>query len=185
MNVLVRRRTNKAARLATVVLLLIAFVSNSMMYAYAAGGEAFSFAIGETTFTVTPGAAPFVTSTTEGAVEIATDNGAVIWANQSGIITGYSSGLFGPDDYCTREQMATMMWRMAKTAGIDMSVTADLDSFPDGEQVSDFAQEALSWCVGNDIISGMGTDGSLDPQGMTRRAHCAVIIVRYMELGSE
>ena len=110
---------------------------------------------------------------------------AVIWANQSGIITGYSSGLFGPDDYCTREQMATMMWRMAKTAGIDMSVTADLDSFPDGEQVSDFAREALSWCVGNDIISGMGTDGSLDPQGMTRRAHCAVIIVRYMELGIE
>ena len=78
MNVLVRRRTNKAARLATVVLLLIAFVSNSMMYAYAAGGDAFSFTIDETTFTVTPGSDPFVTSTTEGAVEIATANGAMI-----------------------------------------------------------------------------------------------------------
>lgn len=88
MNVLVRRRTNKAARLATVVLLLIAFVSNSMMYAYAAGGETFSFAIGETTFTVTPGSDPFVTSTTEGAVEIATANGAVIWANLGGAGSG-------------------------------------------------------------------------------------------------
>lgn len=88
MNVLVRRRTNKAARLATVVLLLIAFVSNSMMYAYAAGGETFSFAIGETTFTVTPGSAPFVTSTTEDAVEIATANGAVIWANLGGAGSG-------------------------------------------------------------------------------------------------
>lgn len=88
MNVLVRRRTNKAARLATVVLLLIAFVSNSMMYAYAAGGDAFSFTIDETTFTVTPGSDPFVTSETEDAVEIATDNGAVIWANLGGVGSG-------------------------------------------------------------------------------------------------
>ena len=40
---------------------------------------------------------------------------AVAWASEEGVITGYGAGeMFGPGDYISREQMATMMYRYAK-----------------------------------------------------------------------
>ncbi len=106
---------------------------------------------------------------------------AVEWANENGIATGYSNGLFGPADDVNREQMATMMWRMAKVQGVDTTVTTGLESFPDYTSVSDFAEEAMEWCFQNQIITGMGTDGSLNPQGWAMRAHCAAVVLRYLE----
>ena len=85
MYIAVHRRAAKLGRLAVAVLLLVAFLSNSLVFAQAANGDAtYSFAISDTRFSVTPGAEPYVSSTTSGAVEIATEAGAVIWANLGG-----------------------------------------------------------------------------------------------------
>ena len=114
---------------------------------------------------------------------------AVLWAADAKIITGYTdSGYFGTNDPITREQMVTMMYRYADYKKYDISKTADLSSFSDAEQVSEFAETAMKWAVENGIIEGKeNEDGSyrLDPQGGTSRAECSIIIQRFMETFGE
>ena len=105
---------------------------------------------------------------------------AVIWANQNKIITGYTdSGLFGPADPITREQMATIMYRYANYKKWDVTKSADLSTFPDASSVSAYAKDAMAWAVANEIIQG--NNGRLDPQGSAVRAQAATIISRFIE----
>ncbi len=110
---------------------------------------------------------------------------AVLWAADAKVVTGYTdSGYFGTNDPITREQMVVMMYRYADYKKYDISKTADINSFSDAGQVSEFAETAMKWAVENGIIEGKeNTDGSyrLDPQGSTSRAECAIIIQRFME----
>lgn len=105
---------------------------------------------------------------------------AVLWAAENGIVTGYTEGTFGPADEITREQMATMMYRYAKYKEYDVSAAADISVYPDAASVSAFAQDAVSWCVAEEIITG--DNGALNPQGVTVRAVCATIISRFTEI---
>ena len=106
---------------------------------------------------------------------------AVIWANEAGVVTGYTdSGLFGPADNITREQMAVMMYRYVNKKGYDLGEKADFSSYPDAGSVSEFAYEAMRWCVGNRIITG--DNGMLNPQGYANRAECATIVSRFLKL---
>lgn len=102
---------------------------------------------------------------------------AILWAADAGVVTGYSNGNFGPGDEINREQMAAMMFRYANAKGLDTSQRADFSDYPDAGDVSDFASEAMSWCVANGIITG--DNGRLSPQGQTARAVCATIISRF------
>lgn len=106
---------------------------------------------------------------------------AVLWASQEdvAIITGYDDGCFGPNDRITREQLATMLYRFALYKGFEEITPAELDEYPDAEQVSDFAGEAMGWAVGAGIITG--DNGMLKPQGNTNRAVCAAMIQRFCE----
>lgn len=105
---------------------------------------------------------------------------AVLWAAENGIVTGYENGCFGPADTITREQMAAMLYRYAEYKGYDTAETTDLTKYPDASDVSNFAEEAMSWCVAKGIISG--NDGKLLPQGNTTRAECAAMISRFVYL---
>ena len=58
---------------------------------------------------------------------------------------------------------------------------ADISGYQDASQVSDFAQEAMGWIVQTGLIQGKSNNTLLDPQGVTTRAECAVIIERFME----
>ncbi len=112
---------------------------------------------------------------------------AVIWAYENEIITGYSdSGLFGPADDITREQMATMMFRYANYKKYNTAEEKALTDFPDGNKVNRFAKDAMEWCTAMGIISGKGEESKvLDPQGNTVRAEAATIISRYTDIYSE
>lgn len=99
--------------------------------------------------------------------------GAAAWALETGLFTGYEDGTFGPADNITREQAATVMWRAAGSPEVE----ADLSSFPDAGDVSEFAQVAMSWAVSSGVISGQGS-GALDPQGTCARADFAMILMR-------
>lgn len=111
---------------------------------------------------------------------------AILWAAENGIVTGYSdTGKFGPADYITREQMATMMYRYAKYKQLDTTKSNELDSFPDGKNVQEFAVDGMKWCTAEGIITGKVQEGkpnTLEPQGKTSRAECATIISRYTNL---
>lgn len=105
---------------------------------------------------------------------------AVLWAAENDIVTGYENGCFGPSDTIIREQMAAMLYRYAKYKGYDTEENADLTEYPDATDVSDFASDAISWCVAKGII--YGNDGKLLPQGNTTRAECAAMISRFVNL---
>lgn len=108
---------------------------------------------------------------------------AVTWAAGEGIITGYSdSGKFGPNDEITREQMATLMYRYADYKGYDIADSVDFSAYPDAESVTGFAEEAVSWCVADKIITG--DNGKINPQGSANRAECATIIDRFDQVTS-
>lgn len=108
---------------------------------------------------------------------------AILWADSAGIVTGYTdTGLFGPADKVTREQMAVMMYRYATYLKYDTSVKADFSKFSDAEDVSAFAKEAMQWAVGNKIMTGKNNEIMLDPQGSVNRAECSAIIMRFMKV---
>lgn len=77
----------------------------------------------------------------------------------------------------TREQMVTILFRYAKIKGYDVSKRDDLGTFPDGDFVSEFAKEAVSWAVAEGLIQG--DNGELNPLGITNRAQVAAVIERF------
>lgn len=107
---------------------------------------------------------------------------AILWASEQKIVTGYTNtGCFGPADNINREQMATMMYRYAKSKGYDVSNKTDFSKYADAGKVSAYADEAMQWAVGNGIITGKNNGTVLDPQGNATRAECATIMMRFME----
>lgn len=107
---------------------------------------------------------------------------AISWGVENGIITGYENGLFGPEDNVTREQLATLFYRLAQKRGLDMSQQADLGRFADADKVSAYAKEAMEWCVAKEIIRGEGDGKMLNPLGNADRAGCATMITRYQKI---
>ena len=70
------------------------------------------------------------------------------------------------------------MYRFAKYVGADTSVTVDLNSYRDADQVLPFAKEAWAWAVSHGIVTGMTAD-TLAPMAKTNRAQAAVIFQRF------
>ncbi|MGI6497422.1 MAG: S-layer homology domain-containing protein [Oscillospiraceae bacterium] len=107
---------------------------------------------------------------------------AVIWAATEGIVKGYTGGLtFGPNDAVTREQVATILKRFAEYQGHDTSARENLTTFPDGEQVADWAHDSVAWAVGEQLLNGTGT-GHLKPQGTASRAETATVLSRFFNV---
>ena len=108
---------------------------------------------------------------------------AVAWAAKYGVVNGVGHGMFEPDGNVTREQMAAILYRYANGVGIDTSARGNLAAFPDRNQVSSYAVDALSWCNAMGIIGGTKEGGVdyLDPQGFATRAQVATILMRYIE----
>ena len=71
-----------------------------------------------------------------------------------------------------------MLYNYAKVKGCDLTASGDLTSFPDGSKVSDWAETAMEWANGNELINGHD-DGTLDPQGIAIRAQAASILMRF------
>ena len=54
----------------------------------------------------------------------------------------------------------------------------DLTAFPDGDSVQPWAETAMTWANGNELINGHD-DGTLEPGGTTTRAQAASILMRF------
>ena len=105
----------------------------------------------------------------------------IIWANKAGIINGHSNtGLFGTRENITREDMVVIMYRYCRVKGLASGGRADLGRFPDADQISGYAKEAVQWAVANGIINGRSNTGMLDPKGNASRVETAAIIQRFM-----
>lgn len=104
---------------------------------------------------------------------------AITWAYEQGIITGYGGGRFGPQDNVTRQQLAAMLFRYAKTMDLDGGERATLSAYRDQGQVADWAREAFAWAVAKGHINGTSPT-TLSPTGTATRAQCAAILTRML-----
>ena len=95
---------------------------------------------------------------------------AVAWASETGVVSGYEDGLFHPNQPITREQLVTMLWRMAGKPGADPLETG----------AADWAAEAMSWAIGRGVILGDGSGYS--PRRTATRAEVAAILMRCDQL---
>ena len=110
----------------------------------------------------------------------------VAWCVKAGVVTGYTSG---PDEGCfrpsrpvTRQELATMVYRYAKYAGMDV---ADPDpsafrSTTDWRTADSWAADALTWTAAAGVLSGVDNhDGtySVVPFGTATRAMAAKVFV--------
>lgn len=110
---------------------------------------------------------------------------AVAWGYDKNIVAGMSTTTFAPDGLITREQMAVLLYGYTeKYAPAYLGGAASLNGFPDAASVSNWAYAAMSWAVGNGLISGIASNGAdyLAPSGGATRAQIAAIMMRYCRL---
>ena len=100
--------------------------------------------------------------------------GYIAAAKDKGLINGISETEFGVGEKITRQDFAVMIQRVFKLSGNVGKV-----NLSDFEDVSDYAEEAVSVLVENGIISGY-TDASFKPFNNCNRAEAAVIIHRVL-----
>lgn len=100
---------------------------------------------------------------------------AISWASKNGVVSGYGNDLFGPNDAITREQMAAILYRYVGAPSVEKD---NLASYTDSNQISDWATDALNWCVENKIMVGNG-NGTMTPNKIISRAEVATIMMNY------
>ena len=102
---------------------------------------------------------------------------SISWAEKAGVVHGYGDGTFKPDAAVTREQVAVMLANYATYKGVYVPGTKKLNTYPDGSQVSNWAQSGMKWALTNGIISGNG-EGYLRPKKSATRAEGAAMLLR-------
>ncbi len=95
---------------------------------------------------------------------------AITWATSKGIISGYGNGMVGPNDFITREQLATILWRYENSPISNYEL-----QFTDTDHISQYALNALRWAAENGIMNGY-SDGRLSPSDNANRSHVAQML---------
>ncbi|WP_138753709.1 Ig-like domain-containing protein [Paenibacillus sinopodophylli] len=105
-------------------------------------------------------------------------------ASAAGIVAGNTDGTFKPNSPITRQEMAVMMMRAAKVAGLTVqlpqSSNSYLQSFTDRAKVGAWAKEDVAKSIYAGIIGGK-TATTLSPLTNATRAEGAVMILRLLQ----
>lgn len=111
----------------------------------------------------------------------------VFWVYEKGISDGVGNGNFGTEEYITREQAVTFLYRYVKNSKSDkvynVGEHSNLLTYKDFEEISDFAIDAISYAITNGIIKGKTTD-TINPKDYITRAESAVIFKNFKELNN-
>ena len=107
---------------------------------------------------------------------------AIRWAAAVKIVNGCSESSFAPGDTLTREQLAAILWRYAKSENIDVSIgeNTNILSYEDVFTVSDYAIPAFQWTCGSGIMSG-NTISTLAPKNAVNESQLEEALFRYSE----
>ncbi|NLC08249.1 MAG: hypothetical protein GX755_09860 [Syntrophomonadaceae bacterium] len=111
------------------------------------------------------------------------DDTANHWAKEyiataaaAGLVNGYDSTKFGPNDPVTREQMAVMIVKANQLKPTSASYT-----FADGADIADWAKDAVMTASENNLITGY-PDNTFKPKGQATRAEAVTLIVKALKL---
>ncbi len=98
-------------------------------------------------------------------------------ATEYGIVDGIGDNLYAPDVIVTREQLATMLYR------ISGSVPApEKSAFADADKISGYAVDGVDYVAYNKYMIGY-EDGTFAPGQSATRAEVATVIYRLMNAG--
>lgn len=100
---------------------------------------------------------------------------AISNATAYGVVSGYDTITFGPEDPVTREQMALMIYHACKMEGSFQG-----KNFTDLSAVSAWASEAVAAVSQKNLMGGYA-DGSFRPQGLATRAEAATLISKALK----
>ena len=106
---------------------------------------------------------------------------SIFWASANSIVNGYGNGKFGPGDGITREQMCTIMLRMANTLGVTLPETVAAESFKDANQISGYAKAAVIACQKAGIVHGVG-DGTFRPKATIDRYSVLTMLENFTKI---
>ena len=101
-------------------------------------------------------------------------------AYENKITQGDDSGNFNPDNLVTRQDMATLAFRTAVSAGKTLSMT-DINPFADHDSIKPYAIEAVYSMRSATVIKGM-TEELFEPLGNATRAQAAHVIAKLLAL---
>ncbi len=112
-------------------------------------------------------------------------NGYVDKATEYGLITGYDSTSYGPNDTITREQAMAIIARAMKITGLSVSLTDSevsslLANYTDGASVSSYARAGAAACLKAGVVTGSSTT-MLSPKAYVTRAEVAVMVERLLQ----
>ena len=102
-------------------------------------------------------------------------NGA-IWCYEKGILANMDSTTMDPNALVTRQELAYMLYQYS---GAPEEPSSALTDFSDSASVSDWAQDAMEYCVGLGVLQG--SEGKLNPQNSVTRAEAATMLVRFAD----
>jgi len=102
------------------------------------------------------------------------------WAAANGIVSGTSNGKYEPNAPITREEMAVMITRFAKTARHTLPAKVQSPAFTDNGKISSWASEAVTAVKEAGIISGK-PGNKFDPQTGATRAEAAKMLTELMQ----
>lgn len=101
---------------------------------------------------------------------------AVAWAAETGIVKGYCTASFGPEDALTKEQIITILHRWAGLPDAEGEVNVSL------ENTQPYAVAAMQWALQNKLIEPDPQSG-LQPGAPMDRAAVAEVLLRRSRLG--
>lgn len=106
-----------------------------------------------------------------------TDNTHIVLLNRLGIIEGKSETTFAPNDLLTREEAATIIFRLINVLHPDWAAHELWFEFSDNGEISDWAMESIQRICNMGIMNGMG-DGKFAPKNNLTTEQALVMLVR-------
>ncbi|MBQ7500199.1 MAG: DUF4838 domain-containing protein [Clostridia bacterium] len=110
---------------------------------------------------------------------------AVAWALDHDIASGTAVNTFSPDQIVTRQQLVVMLHKYADLIGYEYTPgDTTLETFPDADEIAEWACDDFIWAYEKGVISGTNVDGQvyLKPGDPATRAQVAVMLTKLLYL---
>lgn len=103
------------------------------------------------------------------------------WAYSTGVVSGYSGGVFKPFKAVTREELASMINNLCNSLWYKLSTKNSAVTFKDSSSISSWAKTAVTACQRAGVITG--SNGKFSPKSSAKRSEVAAMINRLVSGG--